>query len=84
VRKVSKVNLANTMGNLSEIRKMLEEITKQQKNGNAYKIIPEKFWEEFEDVMDGLRMKYFILGLQPDEEDVKMVKALYKKVVKSE
>jgi hypothetical protein len=71
------------MSNLNEIRKMLEEITEQQKNGNAYKIIPEKFWEEFEDVMDGLRVKYFFLGLQPDEEDIEIVKALYRMVVKS-
>jgi hypothetical protein len=66
---------------LNEMRKMLEEITEQQKDGNAYKIIPEKFWEEFEDVMDGLRMKYFFLGLQPDEEDIKIVEAIHRKVV---
>lgn len=72
------------MISLNEMKKMLEEITEQQKNGNAYKIIPEKFWEEFEDVMDGLRMKYFFLGLQPDEEDIRMVKAIHKMVVKSE
>jgi len=72
------------MCSLEEMRKMLEEITEQQENGSAYKIIPEKFWEEFEDVMDGLRIKYFFLGLQPEEEDIKIVKGIYKMVVKSE
>ena len=72
------------MTSLDEMRKMLEEITEQQKNGNAYKIIPERFWEEFESVMDFLRVKYLVFRLQPEEEDIKIVKGIYKMVVKNE
>lgn len=64
-----------------EIRKLIEEITEEQKNGNAYKKIPVKFWEEFEDIMDGMRMKYFLLGLQPDKKDIELIKAIHKKVL---